>query len=461
MKITEFPISVYGQIEKYNDILSKARCRIFYKYENRNGTYISDEFAEKLLSSISYTPVKGIYNGEDFTDHGQERTEGRIYGIVPAEPNIAWEKHMDDDGVEREYACADVLIFTALYPEANQIVGSAQSMELYEPSLKYHFAIVKGQRYVVFDEGCFLGLQALGETVEPCFEGASFYTLQQTIEDAIQKIKEYSVKGGHSTMRVNFKISDNQKFDALWTLLNADYYTEENNWEIRYVISAVYDQYALAFDYEQNNYVRVYYKKDDEKDSIEITDTQTVYFMDVTESEKETVETLRKLNGDTYELVSENLTNADENAEKVTDLEGKVTEFEAKIVELNESIATLNTEASNAAAQIEEVTGNYTAAQEKIAELTDEVADLTNYKHNIELQQKQAVISEYAGKLSEELIQGYAEKIDEYSVVDLDKELAYELKKSGTFFEKEKVPFVPKDVEVEGIEKILSRYKKK
>ena len=41
----EFPVTMYGNLEKYNEVLSKARCRIFYRYENRNGTYISDEFA--------------------------------------------------------------------------------------------------------------------------------------------------------------------------------------------------------------------------------------------------------------------------------------------------------------------------------------------------------------------------------------------------------------------------------
>jgi len=133
----EFPVTVYGSLEKYNEVLSKARCRIFYKYENRNGTYITDEFADMLLQSLPYAPIKGIYQPEegDYTDHGNERNEGRIYGIVPENPNIAWEDNLDDDGVTRSYACADVLIFTALYEEANEIVGKGQSMELYRPSL--------------------------------------------------------------------------------------------------------------------------------------------------------------------------------------------------------------------------------------------------------------------------------------------------------------------------------------
>jgi len=69
--LCEFSVQVYGELNQYNEVLSKARCRIFYKYENRNGTYITDEFADKLLSSLSYVPVKGIYQGEDYTDHGQ------------------------------------------------------------------------------------------------------------------------------------------------------------------------------------------------------------------------------------------------------------------------------------------------------------------------------------------------------------------------------------------------------
>jgi hypothetical protein len=123
--ITDFPVTLYGNLEKYSETISKGRCRIFYKYGNRNGTYITDEFAEKLLASVPYAPVKGIYDeyDEDYTDHGAKRSDGRIYGIVPAEPNVTWEDHEDDDGVVRTYACVDVLIYTGIYTEANEIIG--------------------------------------------------------------------------------------------------------------------------------------------------------------------------------------------------------------------------------------------------------------------------------------------------------------------------------------------------
>ena len=48
---SKFPVEFYGDAEQITPVLSKGRCRIFYKYENRNGTYISDEFAEKLIGN--------------------------------------------------------------------------------------------------------------------------------------------------------------------------------------------------------------------------------------------------------------------------------------------------------------------------------------------------------------------------------------------------------------------------
>lgn len=446
----EFPVSVYGKLEKYNDVLSKGRCRIFYKYGNRNGTYITDEFSEKLLSTIAYAPVKGIYEYDDFTDHGTRRSEGRIYGIVPENPHLQWEEHEDEDGVARTYACVDVLIFTALYKEASDIIGKAQSMELYKPSLQYHREIIHGQQYIVFDEGCFLGLQVLGKDVEPCFEGAAFFQLQENIEEVVKKIQEIEMtysKGGQKEMpQMNFKLSDSQKFDALWSLLNPNY-TEEGNWTIDYAICDVYDEYALAYSYENAQYERVYYTKNDETDSVALGEKVRVYVVDVTEKEKTTLDTLRDLNGGTYELVNENLEHAQENAERISG-------FELKVTELENNIATLNTEKSA-------VQSSYELEHQKVESLTAENEGLKQYKLSIEAEQKNAVFTEYKDKLSEEILDTYREKAAEYSVADLDKELAYELKKTNfSFYEKKDNGYLRKDVQKNGIDEILARYVK-
>jgi hypothetical protein len=451
----EFPVSIYGNVEKFNDVFTKARCRVFYKGANRNGTYITDEFAEELISTFKYIPVKGIHDGEDFTDHGTSRSEGQIYGIVPETNNFAWEPHVDDDGEERIYACTDVLLFTALYPEANDIVSKSQSMELYEPSLMYHMAIVQGQKYVVFDHGRFLGLQVLGDTVEPCFEGASFFTLQKSIEDTIQKIKEYSNIGGNSEMEINFKLSDSQKYNAIWSLLNPEY-NEEGGWTCSYAVSEIYDDYALAFNIEENCYERVYYTKDDATDSLSIDNKVKVFIVDVTAEEKTTLDTLRVLNGNTYELVNENLTNAEKNA-------ADCAEFSTKIEELNTTIATLNTEAESSQAKIAEVQTEYDKVVELNGSLTEELESLKTFKKGIENQSKEAVVSEYSDKLPETVLDTYRAKFDDYTVEDLDMHLAYELKKSGAavFTQQVSIGYIQKhDAPRSGVEEILSRYKK-
>lgn len=451
----EFPISIYGTVEKFNDTLSKARCRIFYKGGNKNGTFITDEFAKELISTLHYVPVKGIYDTDDYTDHGEKRSEGRIYGIVPETNNFAWEQHLDEDGVERTYACTDVYLFTALYPEASEIVNKGQSMELYEPSLKYHIAIMQGQKYVVFEHGSFLGLQVLGDDVKPCFEGASFFTLQKSIEDTIQKIREYSNIGGKSEMpKINFKLSDDQKYRYIWELLNPNY-NEEGDWTCDYSVCEVYDEYALAFNYEAHCYERVYYTKDDSNDSVILGERVKVFIVDVTENEKTTLDTLRALNGDTYELVNENLANAEKNANDCA-------AFSTKIEELNNAIATLNTEAENAQAKIAEVQTQYNDAQAQNSALSEENESLKAYKKNIEDQSKEAVVAEYTDKLAEDVLNAYKSKFDEYTAEELDMHLAYELKKiNASVFTQAPSGRIPKDnTGRSGVEEILARYKR-
>ena len=451
--INAIQVSIYGNLEKYNEVLSKGRCRVFYKYGNRNGTFITDEFADKLLSSIAYAPVKGIYSQteDDYSDHGENRDEGRIYGIVPENPNVAWEKHLDEDGVEREYACVDVLIYTALYKEANEIIGKSQSMELYGPSLRYHEAIVNNKHYIVFDEGCFLGLQVLGDKIEPCFEGASFYALSNAIEYAINQIKKY---GGTKMPKINFKLSDAEKHDAIWELLNPNY-NEENGWVVNYAVTAVYDDYALAYNYETAEYYRVYYTKNDENNMVELGEKVKCYIVDVTESEKNTLDTLRVLNGDTYELVSDTLTNAQANEEKVS-------EFSTKIDELNENISTLEVEKGDINSKLDEYNAQLETANNTIASLNEELNGIKEFKSTVETNQKNSIIDEYSEHLSEEILDTYRQNIDNYDAEQLDKELAYELKKNNSsIFSKNSDPaYIPKEMPLTGIEAILSKYKK-
>ena len=473
----EFPVTVYGNLEKYNETISKGRCRVFYKYGNRNGTYITDEFAEKLLSTISYAPIKGIYEGDegDYTDHGTTRSQGRIYGIVPENPNITWEEHKDEDGIVRTYACVDVLIFTGLYTEANAIVGKSQSMEIYPPSIKGAWKIINGKKYYVFEAGHFLGLQVLGDAVEPCFEGAAFFALYQDLKKMVDEVQKYSLNGHNGGKKMlNYKLSDNAKFNALWSLLNVNY-NEANNWVIEYDICEIYDEYAVVRNYSEGCFERVYYTKNDETDSVELGERVRCYIVDVSEDEKKALDALHAMNDNTYEKIDENYQAAKDAVETANNsLAAKVEEydalnatvetltteksnFETKIGELEESISTLTTERNDAQSQLE-------VANNTISQLTEQNASLNSFKADVEKQQKQAVISKYSELLDEETINSYSENLDNYTAKDLDKELAYELVNANqSVFTNgsQGKGYIPKEEPaMSGLEEILSKYKK-
>jgi archaellum component FlaC len=495
--ITNFPVTVYGKMEKFSDTISRGRCRVFYKGRNRNGTYITDEFAQKLINSAPYTPVKGIYEVDDYTDHGTKRSEGRIYGVVPAEPNFAWEWHTDVDGKPREYACFDVLYYTALYKEAGEIEGKSESMELYRETLKGDWKYIDGKKTYVFTDGCFLGLQALGDDVEPCFEGASFYT-KENEPNIIALLEKYEKRtdlfqnheqGGNETMpSINFKISDGQKYDFLFRLLNPNF-NEEGGWSIEYAICEVYEEYAIVRNYAESTFERAYYTKDDENDSLEITNKERCYIVDVNEAERDALKnlkgegtfvevaaaasekdnTINSLNETVTALTSEvgTLTGT------VTSLTEENSQYSTKVGELEETISTLTTERDearanydNASARVTEVEGHNSELNDTIATLTAERDDLAAYRKRVEDEAKKAVVNSYVEHLSEEVIEAFMKNLDSYTLEDLDMKLTYEQKKANpALFSKQPTPpagaYLPKDDNGgNGINDILARYEK-
>lgn len=437
----EFSVAIYGELTPYNSVLSKARCRIFYKYGNRNGTYITDEFAEQLLKTVAYAPIKGIYEGDDFTDHGNFRSEGRIYGVVPQDYNLQWESHIDEDGVERVYACVDVLLYTGLYEEAAKIVGASQSMEIYAPSIEGEYQTIDGQMYFVYTAGNFLGLQVLGDNVTPCFEGAAFYNLMADLKEFLDVYAISQQEKEEELTMINFKLSDGQKHRLIFEALNPR--NDEDDWEINYSVDEVYDDYALCYNYEEECFERVYYTKNDEDDTITLGAKKKCYIVDVTEDEKKTLDAVQALNNGTYE-------NLDVNFEE---LQRENSEFVQKREELEEQISTLNTENENYVVQIGQL-------NENISSLQAENESLNTYKLDKENNEKQEIIDKYALTLPDEVINVYADNKENYSVSELEKELAFELVKASPNLFTQQKPIFKDSVPKEGIDAILDNYRK-
>ena len=465
LQFQSLPVTLYGTLNSFTNTISQCRARVFYKYENRNHSYIDDEAADELLSTIPYAPIKGIFNSEDgdFEDHGVARTEGRIYGIVPLNPNLKWEDHLDEDGVTRNYACVDVLLYTGLYSEASAIANKTLSMELYPKTLKGGWEVIHGEKYYKINHAEFLGLQALGDDHTPCFEGAGFYSL---LKDAVMNLEESqniqtTEQGGKIMQNMNFKLSDQAKYQWLFKLLNP-LFNEEGQWTMEYSICEVYDNYAVVYNFETGSYSRAYYTKSDAEDSVAISSIEKCYIVDVNQEEYDLLQRLQGM----YTLA--------EIEAKLTEnqaLQDKNSEYSIKVEELNTQISTLMTEKDAANAKVEELTAEQASLHSlndelnaKVEGLTAENQTLSEFKKNTLNAEKQSVISSYSAMLTDDILQGYRDNMDNYTADELDMRLTYECKKHGAnvFGGNDDVTGIPKPVSHKSsIELILDKYQEK
>lgn len=155
---------------------SRLKVAAFTKYKNRNGSYITDEYAEKLIESATRgdTPVVGFFDPEsqEWASHtGPTLANG--YGYV--ERFEGWEPYTDSDGVTRDYAIFSVVLFSKYYQEARKITGQNQSMELDPTTIEGDWANFDGEEYYVYTKGNMLGLCVIGSH-EPCFSVSHFFS---------------------------------------------------------------------------------------------------------------------------------------------------------------------------------------------------------------------------------------------------------------------------------------------
>lgn len=375
-----FSIAPVREIQEISPIISKARVRIFYTGLNRNLTYITEEFAEKLLKTLPYTPVGGLWqqDEEDFSDHGgpgeSNRERFQAFGVVPENPNVAWEDHMDEDGVLRRYACCDVYLWTARYKAAREIPKKAQSMELYVNSIDGEWKRDGAVEYFEFTDGVFFGLLALGDDVDPCFEGAAFYGLDQSAKEFFEELKNYTLSAkseliGGTEMEIE-KIEETPVVEEQVEEVTSEeeVVTEEATEEVQEVATEETEEEAPAAE-------------------------------EVTETTEETADDNAVENFENEEVAEEN--------EEETEEAEEVKEVVEETVE----------EASDIQAE-------YQAALQRIADLEAQVNELTTYKNDAERVKKTSLIEKYSLLLGEEACANYTAKIDEYSFEDLKKEVS-------------------------------------
>lgn len=225
--------------------IGRLKVRVFTKYGNRNGSYITDEVADQLINSAiqGNTPVVGFFDPgtKTWASHtGPTLANG--YGYV--ENFLGWEPFTDDDGITRDYAVFSVILFTDYYDEAKNILGQNQSMELNPESIEGSWATIGDEEYFVYTRAKMLGFCIIGSH-EPCFSVSSFFSkndaeyktqyekfssllfnLKAQVEEA-----EKTNKGGEQLMD-NFENQEQEVLDAETTPAVEEPQTEEKVEEV-------------------------------------------------------------------------------------------------------------------------------------------------------------------------------------------------------------------------------------
>ena len=342
------------------------------------------------------------------------------------------------DGISRTYATCNVILYTAIFDEAKKIPEKGQSMELYPPSIQGEWSKdFNNQEAFVFTDGCFLGLQVLGDKVEPCFEGASFYSLEglaeqfSTIVQEIQKFELNIQKGSEQKMPFKYNLSEDklELFQEIWQHLNTNF-TEENGYVVDYDIYSLEDQIAIVHGIAADVMFALTWEvgEDEVKNFNEL---QPVSYIKMTED----LQKLFEKNNNSFEGLFE-----------------KFESYENTISELNAQISDFNTEIENYKGQISEKDANY-------ATLETEVERLKDYKYQIEKNQKECEIAKYSDKIDAEAIEQFTTNIDNYTIENLKKELAFTFVQNSNLFEKEDDNALePKEEVLTGIAVILSKY---
>lgn len=177
-----------------NPLMSKCNIKVLYIGENRNGSVISKEVATNMSKTLRGCPIIGTFSSEkkDFEDHGDRLIEAgggvivekvtRPYGFVAPDAKVWFQFFEDIDAFGntqvREYLMAEGYLWTGQYEDCGQALlnENPQSMELDVNSLKGY--IDSETKFFIISDATFSSLCILGQDVEPCFEGAKFFSAE-------------------------------------------------------------------------------------------------------------------------------------------------------------------------------------------------------------------------------------------------------------------------------------------
>ena len=205
-----------------NSDFTRCRCSVFYTGKNRNHSNITDGALQKLIDRKGYANVPVVGSIKNVDNHaimgGHDRkveitsTDIKItnecvaYGVVPEDCNPAMETITDIHGIEKEYFCVDIILWTHYFPEILEAAGDSevffsQSMEIEVTEGNYD----ENYDYFMIEDFNLQALCLLGrysgelkdKSTEPCFEDSVVRRFEitdqfkQSFERLLDLLKSY------------------------------------------------------------------------------------------------------------------------------------------------------------------------------------------------------------------------------------------------------------------------------
>ena len=378
---------------------NKIKVGVFTKYGNRNGSYIKDNVADMMINHAieGDTPVVGFFDPETKTwaSHtGPTLANG--YGYIKGFDG--WQPFQDTDGIVRDYAVFEVVLFSKYFNEANFVVGQNQSMELDINSIEGDWADIGGKEYFVYTKAEIMGLCIIGNH-EPCFSVSSFFSknddtyksqyekyssLLADLKAKVEEAEKQPIEGGEHQMENGMNPEVNEPTPAQ---------EFENEQPVNQEPEApVADEFAA--------------------DETAAEPEQAPAAQEEPAAEPETEEPAEEPEGKDGEEPEEPV--ADEPA----------VDFEAQIAELQNQLNEMTTNYENAQTRIAELEAQITSASETEASLRGEIATYEAERARLEVEKKNALIEKYENNLNEEELADVREHVNEYSYHEIESKLA-------------------------------------
>ena len=463
----KFSIPTYlSDFSAQEDGRTIAKLKVLYVGETADGRIFDEEFSKEIAASLPDCPVVAFYSDikKDFLGHNSTQY---AFGHVPSNAECTFDKDEEDGNI---WLNTQVILYTDRTDNigtiASKIIGHPHSLELDPKTVSYEFIKVDGKTKIHFSKGRVFGLSVLGTEEKPAFTGSAFLNcsvadlagMKEKFENFFQHLEEES-RGGQMDENVS-------KFESLMnaaelsysekTRLVAEKLRAELGDDTICYIEQMYDSFLIAntycFSTSEEKFLKINYSIG-EDGLVTLSEAVEVFLVFVTQEEKDLLnerqgqlkdkkdnrECKEEIDDDDDDpedkkddkdddedrdcfvdtVVEEGTTNAQEHTDIADHQTDTAALYQSALSEL-EALKVKNSEFETQQAALEVELSN-TKAQLDAAKV-----ELNAFK----LQQKQNLIDSYIEDLSEEEINEFNAKINEFEYSELESKLALSFTKA-------------------------------